>query len=353
VTVFQDQFYQIHRGEIFEKSQCMTHEHALADFFSSVLTMLGYTTVDPARRRWQRDNKTVVVCLADDFNICSSNIFTLPSKWFDNNTFIITDNFITCDTEYTVHQLPNSYFGVFSYTPLLQNFAPQRDLNFSVNRLDHQRELMLLEFLNQSNNNHWINFNAWDPCGPNNTTQDCANNFLKYWNDLKQAHPLLNELAQNAAQQLPIRNHTMSIEQAHVSAYVNMVIETYAGDTTITFSEKIFRALCTPAPWTLFACKGAVDYLKKLGFDVLEDLIDHSYNQVPQDPPNGIVKIQAFTTASIAHAEKLKLIELDVLQKRCVVAAQHNQTLLSNMRLQWAQDFANWLQPVVADLTSR
>jgi len=353
MTVFQDYFYQIHQGEIFEKSQCMTHEHALARFFSSILEMLEYTTTDPVRRKWQRKNKTVVVCLADDFNICSQDIRISPREWFDKNTIVITDNYITRDTQYCVYQLPTSYFGVFSYTPALQDFNPQQGLNFSVNRLDYQRELLLLEFLKQVNRDYYINFNAWDLNGPNNTAQDCSANFLKYWKDLSNRHPHLDALAKETSQHLPIKNHSMTIEQVHASAYINMVVETYAGNTTITFSEKIFRALCTPAPWTLFACKGSVDYLKKLGFDVLDDLIDHSYNQISQDPPNGIVKIQAFITASVAHAEKLKTLDLTTLQMRCKKAAQHNQSRLASMRANWANDFANWLPPVVTELTLR
>jgi len=352
MTVFNDDFYQIHRGEIFEKSQCIKHEHALADFFSSLLEMLGYTTTDQIRRKWQRENKTVVVCLTDDFNICSKNICVPPREWFDANTIVITDNYIVTDTQYHVYQLPTSYFGIFSYTPSHQNFTPLRDLHFSVNRLDHQRELLLLEFLKQVNENYFINFNAWDPNGPNNTAQDCSANFSKYWKDLNNFHPQLDTLANMTSQNLPIKNHDMTIEQVCISAYINMVIETYAGNTTVTFSEKIFRALCTPAPWTLFACKGSVDYLEKLGFDVLDDLIDHSYNQISQDHPNGIVKIQEFVTASRVNAEKLKTHNLKKLQTRCLEAAQHNQKKLANMRLSWANDFATWLPQVIAEIIS-
>jgi hypothetical protein len=268
---------------------------------------------------------------------------------------VITDNYIAKATQYRVHQLPVSYFGIFSYIPQCQDFEPTRDLNFSINRLDHQRVLLLLEFLQQTNGSHYINFNAWDPYGPNNTADDCTNNFLKCWEDISKFHNEFDALAKQTAQQLPVKNHSMSIEQVSLSAHITMVIETYAGDTTITFSEKIFRALCTPAPWTLFACQGAVEYLKTLGFDVLEDLVDHSYNQVPQDPPNGgtiRAKIQAFITASVAHAQKLKIQDTVMLQVRCAKAAQHNQNLLATMRHTWPNDFADWLDPVMAQLTA-
>ena len=183
MTAFHDKFYRILDGEIYEQSQYLEHEHAVADLFSSMLAMLGYTTTDLERHRWTRGNKTVVVCLSDDYNHCSQNRFAHRSEWFDPDTIVITDNHDMVDTPWRVYQLPKSYLGVFSYTPELQNFDPQRDLNFSVNRISQERVLLLLEFLRQSNGNHYINFNAWDMYDPTDTAtaKDCSNNFLKYW----------------------------------------------------------------------------------------------------------------------------------------------------------------------------
>lgn len=353
MTIFQDKFYQIFDGEIFEKSLYLHHEHALADLFSSVLELLGYTTTDLARHVWKRNNTTVVVRLSDDFNYSSENRFGPQDKWFEPGTVVITDNYVTGQTPYCVYQLPSSYLGIFSYVPELQNYIPHRDLHFSVNRIDQNRVLLLLEFLRQSNGSRYINFNAWDQYDPSDTAQDCSNNFLKHWKNVAARQPHLNDLALITAGQMPIRNHNMSLEQAQLSAYVNMVLESYTGNTTITFSEKTFRALCTPAPWTLYACTGAVDYLKKLGFDILDDLIDHSYNLVAESYSDNIHKIQAFTTASTVHANKLRTMNLGAVQARCMQAATHNQKLLAHMRLNWPTDFANWLPAVIADLVAR
>jgi hypothetical protein len=183
--MFQDQFYQIHQSEAFELSQCMQHEHALANFFSSLLANLGYSTIDPARRIWKRGSKTVIVCLADDFNICGADLSKLPEQWFDFDTVVITDNFITARTQYQVLQLPTSYFGIFGYTPRLQQYDPQKRFHFSVNRLDTQRQLILFELLEQSGeldhvlDQDYINFNAKDPSSINNTVEDVQNNFKK------------------------------------------------------------------------------------------------------------------------------------------------------------------------------
>jgi hypothetical protein len=159
---------------------------------------------------------------------------------------------------------------VFSYVPADQNWIPSRRFNFSVNRLDSQRQLILLELIKQSGGidqvqqlDH-VNFNARAQ-GNERTAEDGRGSFAHCWTQLTQLHN--TEYAGWFAQTLPhipVRNHTLTVEQAQTGAYLNLVIETYAGDATIAFSEKIFRALVTPAPWAVFSATHAVSYLKTL-----------------------------------------------------------------------------------------
>jgi hypothetical protein len=150
---------------------------------------------------------------------------------------------------------------------------------------------------------------------------------------------------------IPIRNHNLTIEQAHVNSWINVVVETYAGDHTIAFSEKIFRALVTPAPWTVYSALGAVNYLKKLGFDTLDDIVDHSYNLVTQDDTiNGIKKIQAFITSNLALYQQLQRQDFNWVKARCYQAATHNRQHLSKLQQQWPLDFATWLSSIVTEL---
>lgn len=354
--MFDDFFYQIHRGEIFEKSLCMQHEQTIANFFSSMLSNLGYTTQDPARRRWQRGNKTVIVCLADDFNICGADFSKPPGAWYDPDTVIITDNHVTFYSQYTVLQLPESYFGVFNYQPQDQNYRPGRRFNFSVNRLDAQRELILCELVKQSQGlnqilqNDYINFNAWDAQGSNNSLTDIKYNFSKYWATLTELDNSYTTIMHDVVEHLPIRNHDMTVEQSHVQAWLVPVIETYSGNHTMAFSEKIFRALVTPVPWTLYSATGAVEYLKSLNFDVLEDLVGHHYNQLEQDSPYGLKKIKAFVEHSIHTVQQLKIKDFQQVKQRCFQAARHNQQVLHKLQQQWPVDFSTWLPQVVAKI---
>lgn len=355
--MFHKQFYQTQQGEAFVQSQCMWHEHVLADFFSSVLLNLGYTTQDPNKRTWKKRNKTVVVCLTDDFNICGADFKKSPSQWFDSDTVIITDNTINFQSKYRVIRLPESYFGVFGYVPNMQNFVPIKRFHFSINRLDSQRQLILFELLKQSNglsevvDKDYINFNSNDPGASNSTKNEIQTNFARHWQAVEAHHSgVYDRYWSELVNALPLRNHNITVEQANIQSYLTTVVETYAGNSTITFSEKTFRALVTPAPWTLFAALGSVSYLQSLGFDVLSDLIDHSYDSFVQDNWPGNAKIANYISASIANYHSLTKIPLDELTARCTKAAQHNQALLQNMRTKWPADFARWLPEVIAQL---
>lgn len=355
--MFDDSFYQIGQGEIFTKSQCMWHERTLMEFFCSILINLGYQAEDSARRRWKRKNKTVIVCLADDFNVCGANLTLNPDQWFDPQTIIITDNHMTVPTEYEICQLPSSYFGIFFYRPELWVDHPIRRFNFSVNRLDTQRALIFLELIKQSGSIDsvleldYINFNSWSNDSNNDTVESVRKNFIKCYEQFKKQIPdIYHQHAIELIGHLPVRNHLLSIEQANVKAFLIPVIETYSGNVNMAFSEKIFRSLQTPVPWTLYSTTGAVKFLKELGFDTLDDIIDHSYNNVEQDSVPSLKKIETFVSGTMKNYEKIQTMNWTSVQIRCQQAAKHNQEVLRRYQQCWPKDFANWLPKTVEKL---
>lgn len=352
--MFDDQFYKIYLGEIFVKSRCMEHESAVMNFFRSCLSNLGYVTQDPAQRIWHRQQKKVIVCFADDFNVCGAQLEKSPAHWFDSETVVITDNHIVVPTQYQVCQAPDSYLGVFSYDPESSEYDPDRRFNFSVNRLDTQRQLICLELACQSGGldtlqrQDYLNFNAWDAQGNNDTKQHIENNFKQHWSQIQQWYQnRYNTLVDDLARAVPIKNHEYSVELASYKSWLTPVIETYSGNVTMAFSEKIFRALQTPVPWTVYSTTGAVKHLQTLGFDVLDDMVNHDYNSVRQDSPHGINKISAFIKASTENVQRLRQLDLNTIRSRCQQAANHNQQLLAAMRQRWPQDFAIWLPTVI------
>jgi len=353
--MFDDTFYKIYLGEIFQRSHCAYHEHAVMHLCSSMLLSMGYQKISD--RRWFRGSQKVILCLVDDFGVNRDDWSLPPDQWFDADTTVITDNHMPFATNYQILKLPLSYFGGFNYVPADQNWAPTRRFNLSVNRLDSQRQLILLELIKQSGGvdqvqqlDH-VNFNA-RIAGNEHTAEDAQHNFAQCWTQLNQLHntEYVDWFAQTLPH-IPVKNHALTVEQTQVGVYLNLVIETYAGDVSIAFSEKIFRALATPAPWAVFSAKNAVGYLKTLGFDVLDDVVDHSYDSLTQsNTMYGHGKISEFVKLNIQNYHNIKNSDQAKLAVRCQTAATHNQQLLAHLQRQWPGDFADWLPKMIATL---
>lgn len=359
--MFLDPFYQT-QSEVFVQSQCMHHEHATHNFLASMLENLGYYQTGNLKRQWERSQKKdfyflrkyAVVIFADSFGLLGNDSID-PEQWFNKNTVVITDNHVLFKPQYKIYQTPSSYFGIFSYSPKNQNFSPQRRFGLSVNRFDSQRQTILLELLRQSGGidavlkKDYINFNVWNPAGTNNTVDDIQKTFTTSWDTLKKSISQYQQYHDQALPQLPIKNHKFTIEQVAVSAFLTLVIETYADNSVIALSEKIFRALVTPAPWIVYAAPGTVNYLKFLGFDVLDDLVDHSYDTFNTiGEPNA--KAIRYIASGFSNYQNLRKQSVSSLSARCLKAAQHNQDVLKRMKQQWPADFAAWLPGVISEL---
>ena len=301
----------VYQGEAYIKSSCLQREQNVAALLQDLIGNLGYKQIDDAKVCWQAGLHNAVVRLGDDFNTCYS-VLTLKNsnQRFSENTVVITDNKVLSTPDCTVCKLPDSYWGIFYYQPNGE-FLPQKNLHLSINRGDSQRQAILKEFVNVRGitEQDYLNYNA-------GSTSDS-----------------------------PILNRMVSFETANLQSWVNLVVETYAGDDTITFSEKTFRALQTPAPWMLYACRTTISYLKSLGFDVLDDVIDHGYENTYQTGVNGADKIQdwlKYAVQNLRHARSYPNLAV-----RCQQAAIHNQQLLAAWQKRWPLDFSTWLPSAI------
>ena len=82
-----------------------------------------------------------------------------------------------------------------------------------------------------------------------------------------------------------------------------------------------------------------MSYLKILGFDVLDDLVDHSYDSNIHNDH----KVRKYIESSQKTQEYLQTIHPDKIKQRCKQAAEHNQKILQQMQQAWPSDFARWL----------
>ena len=358
-THMRDPYHHIHDGEIFQQSRCIWHENIMMDFFRSQLTQLGYHSVSESNKVWARGSQQVVVCLADDVFTCKpwDQPSTMPDAW-DTNTTVITDNTITCATQYQVCQLPDSYFGIYSYTPELSDWTPERRFNFSVNRLDAKRLMLFLELTTRTlypNSRIFdlerdlVNFNCWHWGSKNDSPAAFRASFSKEFGhvpDVLQA--VYRSAFEHMAPLMPYRNHEYSVEQSHVQAWLNMVIETYSSDTCIALSEKTFRALVTPVPFMVYAGRYTTARLTQMGFDLMPDLVKHrtDFNLEKQTGEFGDRMVD-FVRDGHESVEAMKQLPFEQVQLRTQQAASHNQQQLAKMKQTWPADFAQWWAQVV------
>jgi hypothetical protein len=353
-------YHHIYDGEIFKQSNCIWHENSTMDFMRSQLINLGYESVTDSRKVWQRGDQTVVICLVDDIGTCRIPPYTFPPMpdMFPKNTIIITDNYVNCPTPYEVIKLPESFFGIYNYAPASMEWQPERRFNFSVNRLDSKRLTLFLELITRStkpNSREFdlerdlINFNCWHWNSANDSVEAFQNNFAEEFghisNDLES---LYKKAYEHMSPLMPYRNHNYDLEQSHYRAWLNVVVETYSGADTIAISEKLFRALVTPAPWIVYGGKFTISWLRKMGFDILEDIIDHKYDYMDELCTGQFGdKIVDFIQLGSTMVTRMKEMDVGQLQDRCKQAADHNQKLLTQMQQQWPSDFSTWLPGVI------
>lgn len=66
------------------------------------------------------------------------------------------------------------------------------------------------------------------------------------------------------------------------TSYCSVVIETDIGNEIVNISEKTIRALSLGHPLLVLGVAGTHQYLKALGFDLLDDVFDNSFDQEPE-----------------------------------------------------------------------
>jgi len=330
----------IHRGEIWLKSQCLAQEEQLVKDIYACLQQHCYqiiSTVSHTRSRWQRGSQKVVVSLVDDLWDCAEDRSQDTPYLFDRDTTVITDNFLNCPTTYPIYRTPQSFYGIYSYMPDILNWTPDRDYAFAVNRQDYKRMQILLQlYQHMGFASGYVNFNC-----ESGGRQEFIHNAVAYSANVQEREVLLN-----LANQVPIKNHDLAHDTVFTNSWLNIMIETYSSDNVISLSEKIFRCLVTPVPWVAYSGRYTMAKLRELGFDIMEDLVDHSYDRLLETQH----KIPNFVLSATNTISKLKTQDWAQTKSRCQAAAFHNQQLLFDFSRIWNENQITWLQQLSRDI---
>jgi hypothetical protein len=335
----------IYQGEIWQQSQCLSNENSTVKLISDQLINLGYQCRDSNQRIWCRDNKKVILCLVDDITTCSTETYLDLPYQFDRDTTVITDNYIGCPTQYRVIKLPNSFFGIYSYSSKYKTWSPDREFSFAVNRIDPRR---LLTFLNLAKNTlldlGYVNFNC-----ESDSLNDFSKNFDLCWEKLDyRSKKIHKETYDILSTQMPMKNYNIDHDQVYVKSLLNIIVETYGSDNSIALSEKIFRCLLSPAPWAGYLGRYGVAYLESLGFDCLLDVVDHHcYDSLKEAE----YKKLNFVEASLQSIHNIKNKNFNELAIRCQKAAMNNYNLLLSFKRQFEADMTIWKVKLLDQLT--
>jgi hypothetical protein len=247
--------------------------------------------------------------------IVDSLFLKMPTAW-NQSKLVVTDNIPTRDVFGHVLALWPEYWHVYHYTPVYMDRPATHGYNCFMNRICEDRnrtfqELKLRNILQKG----LVSFNNLRPGQAVSTQQDLLNYGQPYNN-------LIN-----------------SLEQCIIDSNISLVLETYISNDHITFSEKIFRVLQLPRPWLLYCSPQSIKYLRQYGFDVLDDYVDHSYDE------------------QIQHSARLQCIldQLETFVNRCYnhddytrfeQAANHNRNLLLKFANAWPTKLAQVLDEI-------
>lgn len=128
-------------------------------------------------------------------------------------------------------------------------------------------------------------------------------------------------------QNVPVRTFDTTLEQAIIDTKIGIVLEARQTADQPILTEKTFRALMLPRPFVLIVPSshvGTVQYLKDLGFQLHDDLVDHTYDTVADEKDRmclALDQIARFTTLTYSDQQ------LDELQQR----AAHNRDIIERL----------------------
>lgn len=356
-------YQETYSSLIFESSHCLAREATTTDLLREILVDHGFHQSQHHRNIYFRGDQRAIISLVDDVE--HTNHLHLEDIWqsFSVRDIIITDNYVTRPTPTRILRLPDSWFGIYCHVPEIYIDLPDRAFCMPVNRIDFNRTLILLRMQMYGHIQHgYVNFN----CANHDRFQSHESKIQSWQDNIKNILEWQGDKYQASVDQLgpkmPFTNHNLDHDIACQSGGINVVIETYASDHSVSFSEKIFRALVMPRPWIVFAGTWAVARLETMGFDVMRDLIDHNYDQLRMNDD----KIAAFVAANNQHwgrypqdfRNDLTMRFYQRWYRRFVLpraqrAAEHNMRLLHDMRRRWWRDLPDFLHQLNTALETK
>jgi len=270
---------------------------------------------------YQRNNSKLHCRFIDSVFLEDAEAWTRPSP-----SAIITDNIPLRPVAGELLSVVPEFWHIWKFDPVYQSRPATWAYNCFMNRARGDRSRVFYELLRRNIlTQGLVSYNI-----------NVAEYEQQYINNELQKYTVEHNIGKNL---IPHNNLTNTLEQCIIDSCVSLILETYTSDNHVVFSEKLFRCLQMPRPWLLYCSPGSVNYLRVHGFDVLDDYVDHEYDNVA------------------VHAHRLAMV-LDQLETfinkqfndqdylRFEQAAKHNRSLLDKFTLAWPIKFMEILNRI-------
>lgn len=242
-----------------------------------------------------------------------------------------------------LHALPKEFYGIYYVDDIPVSDTISKDYNCFLNRIDPIRQTWFYLLYNRNLLDCGaVSFNmdtripsplqrrVWDQLnGGKNLSAD--EQFEKNHADYLSSFDSIKDQIKSI---IPYKSFVDMNNQFLVvlSTKFSIVIEPYFERTECqVLSEKTFRVLQLPRPWLLFAATGTVKKLRDFGFDVYDDIVDHSYDNF--DTAHLCVERQE---SILTQASQLINMEMSPsLLNRLQQGATHNRQILKDWNSRW------------------
>jgi hypothetical protein len=254
-----------------------------------------------------------------------------------NNLIAITNSIVssTYGNTNSIVRVNDSFYGVYYHPYQIYHHFPSKDFNCFINRMDVFRQSWLYQLIRRNLfDQGYVSFNMDITRMPANQGLTQIEAFEKQYQEY---NSIFKKEHQQIKNQVPYKNFkdTGDLTNIVLDSKFSIILETYFdNNNVVTYSEKIFRCLQLPRPWILFSHQHAVSHLRKMGLDLLDDIVDHyKYDSIENAVERQVVILDII--------EQLVLIDIDSCQQRLITAAQHNQSILKQFSETWKDDFNN------------
>ena len=240
----------------------------------------------------------------------------------DPNTIFVTDSHALQTVVGPVISMLPEFWHIWHFEPDYTDRVPVKAFNCFMNRCRGERSQVFYELCKRNIlHEGFVSYN-------------CSHQALKDQYQAAEMQSNYRDQHQRALELIPyntVESHG-TLEQCIIDSNISLILETYASDSHIVFSEKLFRCLQMPRPWLLYCSPGSIALLKNYGFDVLDDCVDISYDNIV-DHGHRLLTILDQLETFIDR----KYTEQDY--ERFAQAALHNQILLAAFAQKWPTRF--------------